>query len=244
MGKRELLGRGAFAEVYLEETGGRVAACKVCDDADLLQREAEIQKQVQHPLFPEYYAFRRLEGKGMLWMEYVPGITLERFLRGKKHFSEAEAICIAVQLAEGLRYLHNLSGGLLFRDVKPQNILLTGHGRVKLLDFGCVCPVGSNPGVAGTPGFAAPEQLKFGGRLTRSCDVYGLGRVLQVMTGANCSKGLRHFTEACTRTEPGRRPPDMDWALELLQILASRGTVNCMQAALLKGEVNFQKYIG
>lgn len=248
-----LLGKGAFSDVYLVENGrGERLACKVCDDIALLRQEAEIQRGVCHPLFPGYLDFQQKAGEGYLLMEYVQGINLDGFLHGGGHLTEQEAVGIASQMAEGLRYLHRPPAGILFRDIKPGNIILMADGSVKLLDFGCACLAGDNPGVAGTPGYAAPEQLRFGGRLAPNCDVYGLGSTLRAMVGRKCTRRLKKVLEAFTRAEPGRRPPDMDWALELLETCSRPGEAGSaagrkrfltdMQRAVLKGEVLFQRW--
>ena len=248
-----LLGRGAFARVYLvENERGKQSACKLCDNIALLRQEAEIHRAVRHPLFPEYLDFQQEEGTGYLLMEYAKGINLDDFLRRGGRLTEQEAVGIAVQLAEGLRYLHGQPTGILFRDIKPGNIIFMEDGSVKLVDFGCACPMGDNPGVAGTPGYAAPEQLRFGGRLAPNCDVYSLGSTLRAMVGKKCTRRLKKVMEAFTREEPCRRPPDMDWALELLascrrpaeagSAVGRRGSLTDMQRALLKGEVLFQRW--
>lgn len=248
-----LLGRGAFSDVYLVENGrGEKLACKVCGNIALLRQEAEIQRGVCHPLFPKYLDLQQEAGAGYLMMEYVQGTNLDGFLRGGGRLTEQEAVRIAAQMAEGLRYLHRRPEGILFRDIKPGNIILMADGSVKLLDFGCACPLGDNPGVAGTLGYAAPEQLRFGGRLAPSCDVYGLGSTLRVMMGKKCTRRMKMVLDAFTRAEPGRRPPDMDWALELLETCRETGgagsaggrrrALTDMQRAILRGEVLFQKW--
>lgn len=248
-----LLGRGAFSRVYLVEDGrGKQVACKVCGDVPLLRREAGIQREVCHPLFPGYLDFRQEAGRGCLVMEYVRGRNLEGFLRGGGSLTEQEALAIAVQLAEGLKYLHGRRPAVLFRDVKPGNVILTADGGAKLLDFGCACPAGDNPGMAGTPGYAAPEQLRFGGRLTPGCDVHALGSTVRAMVGKNCSRRLKRVLEAFTREEPGRRPPDAEWALELLEACRRSGRRGCpaggrpaltdVQRAILKGEILFRRW--
>lgn len=239
-----LLGEGAFAKVYFERDKERPVASKESEYAELLEREAQVLKQLDHPLFPRFYGFQKNKERAVLKMEYVEGITLEHFWKestGVRKSTEVQIVGIGKQIAEGLEYLHGK--GLLYRDLKPQNIMLTKKGEVKLIDFGCVCKIGANPGVAGTPGFAAPEQLSFGGKLTKSCDVYGLGSVLRSMTGKRCSRRLNRVIEACLRREPEKRPPDMEWVLELLQLLLADNKPDGIMPGLLKGDVIFEKII-
>lgn len=178
-----LLGKGSFSDVYCIEdrADGRRYACKISWRTEMLEREAQVLKGLRHPLYPEFAAFWRTAGLGILLREYVEGHSLEEMLK-RRHFSAGQTAQVGLWLAEGLLYLHALPERLLFRDVKPANIIVRQDGRVKLIDFGCVCPMGASVASrAGSPGFAAPEQLGGGGTLTEACDVYGLGRTLEAM---------------------------------------------------------------
>ncbi len=189
---RRLLGQGAFSRVYsVEERGtGRRAACKVSENIKLLKREEEILKKLRHPLFSEYYESWQ-EGKtGFLLMEEVMGENLAELIRRGENLSVYQIAEMGMELAEGLLYLHESQPAVIFRDVKPQNIMLRKDGRVKLLDFGCACmPAADDRTRAGTPGFSAPEQLAEGGEQTCLCDVYGLGRTLQELLWAGRRQG-------------------------------------------------------
>lgn len=226
---RRLLGQGAFSRVYsVEEKGtGRRAACKVSENIRLLVREEEILKKLKHPLFPEYYGSWR-EGKtGFLLMEEIAGENLAGLIRRGKKWSVYEIAEMGMELAEGLLYLHECRPAILFRDVKPENIMLREDGCVKLLDLGCACEPDTEGGTrAGTPGFAAPEQLAERGEQTCLCDVYGLGRTLQELLWAGGRHGetgqawkrfgerrdmrrLEKFLAACVEQKPSARPADM-----------------------------------
>lgn len=194
---RRLLGKGAFSRVYLAEgkTDGGIYACKVSGNLELLEREAAVMAKLQHPLFPDFFRIWQEAGLGFLLMEYIPGNNLEKMLEHRKRFSVKQTARIGMELAEGLLYLHEMEEGILFRDVKPANIIIRQDGRVKLLDFGCVCamPEGA-ASQAGTPGFAAPEQFagkdspEAGNHLTMACDVYGLGQTLKAVSGMDRHK--------------------------------------------------------
>lgn len=241
----KILGRGAFAEVYqVEDAAGQQYACKVCEHAELLSREGGFQRETEHPLFPAVLDFWREGSTGYLLMEYVPGESLENILRREGAFSDRRAAEIGCRLAEGLLYLHEKKE-LLFRDVKPANVMLTPEGTVKLLDFGCVCRFGKNVDRAGTPGFGAPEQFEVGEMQTAAADVYGLGRTLQEITEGRCRGLLKRITDKCTADSPKERLPNMREAEDLLPLCAGerKTRINARQRAILRGEIRVVKDI-
>lgn len=187
---RELLGKGAFSEVYrAEDEEGRAYACKISSNIRLLEREAEAMRSILHPLFPAFFGYWENGDLGCIVMEHVPGECLETMLRRRGAFCAGQVVRTGVELAEGLLYLHERGEGMLFRDVKPANIIVRQDGRVKLLDLGCICAKGvRTDSRAGTPGFCAPEQMEERSVLTESCDVYGLGRTLEAMLGGKDKK--------------------------------------------------------
>lgn len=237
---RRLLGQGAFSDVYCVEgkADGRLYACKVSGQAEMLEREARLTERLRHPSFPVYGTFWKKAGMGILLREYAEGYSLEELL-GRRLFSVEQTIRVGLSLAEGLQYLHELPEKFLFRDVKPANVIIRQDGRAMLIDFGCVCSMSEKvTSRAGSPGFAAPEQLREGSALTASCDVYGLGQTLKAMLGAESrrsrtgrgrwcgglqkagrrwksseelrqEKRLRQFLEACTEAAEGKRIADM-----------------------------------
>ena len=229
-----ILGRGAFSQVYwVEKTdSGKLFACKVSVKADLLEREAEVMHKLKAPLFPAYGGFWKEAGLGFLLSEFVAGCTMEEMLRRRGGFSMNQTIRVGLALAKGLKYLHEREERYLFRDVKPANVMIAQDGSVKLIDFGCVCSRGErNSSRAGTPGFAAPEQLARGKKLTPACDVYGLGRTLEAMLGARRlriwnrrERRLRRFLRDCTRADRRRRIPDMNGVLATLGKLKENET--------------------
>ncbi|MCI9336089.1 MAG: protein kinase [Lachnospiraceae bacterium] len=191
--RRRLLGQGAFSDVYCveEAESGRRYACKISARAGMLEREARTLAGLRHPLYPEFAAFWREGELGILLREYVQGDSLEEMLK-RRRFSPVQTVRTGLSLAEGLLYLHELPERLLFRDVKPANVIVTEDGGIKLIDLGCVCSMaGEVASRAGSPGFAPPEQLNGTRLLTPSCDVYGLGKTLEAMLGQE-RRGRRH----------------------------------------------------
>lgn len=241
---RQLLGKGAFSEVYLAaDEKGNSYACKISENSGLLMREAAFQREIRHFLFPKYVDAWQKDGKGWLIMEYVQGETLERIVRRNGFFTAKQTAEIGRQLAEGLSYLHERQEPLLFRDIKPANVILEKNGRVKLLDLGCVCHVGEKGSAAGTPGFGAPEQFEAGSIQGTAADVYGLGQTLAAMAGKTCDKKLREVIRRCIMKMPEERLPDMRYVEELLSVCCGKQRFNSVQKAVLQGRIVIRKNI-
>lgn len=221
------LGAGAFSQVLLVQKydTGELFACKVSDRQDLARRESELLEAIDHPLFPRFYSFWQAGDRAFLLMEYVCGSSLKEFLHHRGPFSQIQTARTGMALAEGLRYLHQLPEPMLFRDVKPSNVMIRQDGRVKLLDLGCACalryPAESR---AGTPGYAAPEQLQSDRRLSPACDVFGLAKTLEAMAGKNSGLSLKRFVESCTAYRPEDRLPDMQGVMTALAPMCGEGS--------------------
>lgn len=226
----QLLGKGAFSKVLLvrplwQNSSVRPLACKVSDRTDLALREAALLQRVDHPLFPEFCGMWQQGEKVYLLMEYICGSSLEEFLRRRGAFSSARTARVGMALAEGLRFLHQMSDFVLYRDLKPANVMIRQDGRVKLLDLGCACQKSDrDTTLAGTPGYAAPEQLNAGCRLTFACDVYSLGKTMEAMAGRNCQGELKQVILACTGQQPELRIPDMQGVMAALAPLCGEDT--------------------
>lgn len=208
-----LIGEGAFAKVYtVTEPGtGRIQACKVSRERELLRKEAFILKKVNHPLFPRFYDYREKGEWGFLYMEYVPGKTLKKVVTERGKLTQKQTVQIAAELADGLLYLHEQTLPILFRDLKPENIIMEQEGRVKLVDFGSA-DVGEafRKVITGTKGYGAPEQWWDFMRVDKCSDVYALGKVMYFMLGnQKRAKWLEDLLEDCVSTKTEERIPDM-----------------------------------
>ncbi|MFT3896054.1 MAG: protein kinase [Anaerolineales bacterium] len=208
-----LLARGGIAEVYLGEHVAlqREVAVKILrnqyeDDPDLLerfQREARVVAKLRHSNIVQVFDFDSIESRPYLVMEYVPGVSLSRYLHvlhGKNGRLELPIISrIITQVAHALQYAHE--SGVIHRDVKPGNILLTsrtekvmagkplpGDFEPILTDFGLVRFLNSSRQtttgvIAGTPAYMSPEQAR-GEPTDERTDIYSLGIVLyELLTG-------------------------------------------------------------
>jgi serine/threonine-protein kinase len=225
-----LLGRGGMGEVYRADDLklGQPVALKflpkqLAKDAALLERfHAEVRnaRQVSHPHVCRVYDIGDVEGHHFLTMEYVDGEDLATLLRRIGRLPPTKAIEIARQLCAGLAAAHER--GVLHRDLKPSNIMLDGHGRARITDFGLAVRSEEVLGeVAGTPAYMAPEQL-CGQAATVQSDIYSLGLVLyEIFTGKKAFEATsfaewrrKHSEDA--PTQPSVHTADMDPAVERL----------------------------
>ncbi len=143
-------------------------------------REASLLSGVAHPGYAHVYRYWMVDGRPAMSMEFIDGLTLREILDLRKTIPLDVALCIGWQVAEALRHAH--LHGIIHRDVKPANILLSHSGQVKLLDFG-VARFESHsdltmPGmVVGTTSYMSAEQAK-GEELDERCDLYSLALCL------------------------------------------------------------------
>jgi serine/threonine protein kinase len=197
------IGGGGMGTVYLAEDTrlpGRYCAIKEMTPANLPERdrqwaiqsfrqEAAMLATLSHPGLTTVTDFFFEGTNWYLVMDYVQGETLkDRLKRAGRKLPLAEALDIAHQLCDVLIYLHTQDPPVVFRDLKPDNVMLTPAGEVKLIDFGIARffkPGQSQDTInLGTPGYAAPEQYGGRGQSDPRTDVYSLGALLhQMLTG-------------------------------------------------------------
>ncbi len=148
----------------------------------LFEREAMILGTLNHPGLPrliDYYS--NGQDNNYLVMERVTGTTLDQLLYGRiQPLRTEEALPIALQIAHVIAYLHSQKQPVIFRDLKPSNIMLSPSGRVRFIDFGIArffdAKQEKDTQELGTPGFCAPEQYR--GRSNLRSDIYSLGVTL------------------------------------------------------------------
>ncbi len=157
--------------------------------------EAKILWGLNHPNLPAFTGFFSENQRYFLVMEYIDGMTLEELLeRNGGPFSERRVLGWARQLCDVLEYLHSQNPPIIFRDMKPGNIMLTRSGHIKLIDFGIARffrPTGKQDTQhLGTPGFAPPEQYGTAQTDKRS-DIYSLAMTLfQLLTDTLSEQGF------------------------------------------------------
>ncbi len=154
---------------------------------DNFKSEAKILWGLNHPNLPSFTGFFNEGQRYYMVMEFIDGSTLEELLEHNGNpFSERRVLGWARQMCDVLEYLHSQHPPIIFRDMKPGNIMLTRNGRIKLIDFGIARffrPAGSqDTQLLGTPGFAPPEQYGKAQTDERS-DIYSLAITLfQLLT--------------------------------------------------------------
>jgi tetratricopeptide (TPR) repeat protein/tRNA A-37 threonylcarbamoyl transferase component Bud32 len=199
----KLLGAGGMGQVYQAQDTKlkRVVAIKRMapglqkneNDRRRFLREAQQASALNHPNIAGIYDVLEEQGEIFLIMEYVEGTPLRAVLQGQKNFSNEEFFNVAIQGVEGLNAAHEK--GILHGDIKPENLMLTREGRVKVLDFGVArrFTLGTNNEatltlatlsgvVSGTPAYMAPEvlmQKPYDGR----ADLFSMGLVCYEMLG-------------------------------------------------------------
>ncbi len=190
------LGRGAMGVVYkaMDPTIGRTVALKTMrldvhglDAQEMVRRfqnEARAAGVLNHPNIVTIYDAGEQDGIFYIAMEFIEGTTLHELLAEQRVLPTEEVVGITRQICRGLDYAH--SNGIIHRDVKPANIMITANGTVKIMDFGIAKSGGqvTNTGqVLGTPNYMAPEQVK-GRPLDGRSDLFSLGVILyEMLTG-------------------------------------------------------------
>lgn len=156
--------------------------------ADDFKREAKLLARLNHQSLPHIYDYFSETGRWYLVMDFINGETLEDYLEKTKggYLPLGEVIDIGIQLCDVLDYLHNSQPPIIFRDLKPANVIRTPVGKLYLIDFGIarLFKAGQNKDTTalGSHGYAAPEQ--FGKATTTQSDIYSLGAMLhQLLTG-------------------------------------------------------------
>lgn len=259
-GKYEILrkvGKGGMSKVYLvmnEEVNREWAVKEIQKSsgeggagdtapADA-QNEAYIMSRLNNRHIPRITEVIEMEESILLVMDYVEGRTLRARLRSEGAIPQEEAVNIALQMCETLEYLHSLDPPVIFRDIKPDNIILRPDGTCVLIDFGAAreykeTKEEENIGdtiCLGTRGYAPPEQYKGAGmgQTDKRSDIYALGATMyHMVTGKDPSRkpyemrpirrwdpalssGLEAVIKKCTQNDPEERYQDVSQLKEAL----------------------------
>jgi outer membrane protein assembly factor BamB/tRNA A-37 threonylcarbamoyl transferase component Bud32 len=144
------------------------------------EREANILATLNHPSIPRIYDYFSQDDRSYLIIEFIEGKDLEEILLDSEDFiPEVQVVNWAIELCDVISYLHNNKPEpIIFRDIKPSNIMVDIHGHILLVDFGIAKTfrTGQKGTMIGTEGYSPPEQYK--GEATQRADIYALGATL------------------------------------------------------------------
>ena len=190
----EKVGTGGMSDVYKAKCHklNRFVAVKVLkqefsENENFVSKfkvEAQAAAGLMHPNIVNVYDVGNENGINYIVMELVEGITLKKYIEKKARLSVKEAISIAIQVSMGIEAAHN--NHIIHRDIKPQNIIISKDGKVKVTDFGIAKAATSNTitsNVMGSVHYTSPEQAR-GGFSDEKSDIYSLGITLfEMLTG-------------------------------------------------------------
>lgn len=213
------LGEGGMKAVYLaDDLRFRVRRCALAvmvdsftsDDARRLavmnfEREADVLSQLDHASIPKVSDRFSEQNRHYFVMDYVAGQTVEAKLSATGgRLEQPEVIDLALQICDALDYLHTRTTPVIYRDLKPSNLMVTPEGKVKLIDFGIARHFARKGTTVGTIGYAAPEQYQ--GESEPRSDLYALGATLHhLLSGRDPTRFPFHFPPLSTLV-PGCDP--------------------------------------
>lgn len=245
-----VVGQGGFSVVYAAKDTKRkhkqvaikqinlrsLTPRQIIDATDTYNREVKLLSKLNHAHLPHMHDHFTDPDHWYLVMDYIEGETLEDYVGKAKqgYLPVKEVLAIGMQLCTVLNYLHKQIPRVIFRDVKPSNIMRTSRGRLFLIDFGIArrFTPGQNKdtGPLGTPGYAAPEQYGTA-QTTMQTDIYGLGATLQTLltgheplepspsTGQPLPPKLRQLLDHMLDPDADKRPKSVHAVkMQLLQI--------------------------
>ncbi|MFL7791499.1 MAG: protein kinase [Anaerolineae bacterium] len=231
------IGGGGMGTVYLAEDmrlPGRRCAVKEASPrqlpeqdrqwaTDAFRQEAQMLATLSHPGLTPVTDFFSETACLYLVMDYVPGKTLEQVLEESPsgRLPHGQVLNIVRQLCDVLEYLHSRNPPVIFRDLKPSNVMLMPEGQVKLIDFGIARFFKSTKSrdtvTLGTPGYAAPEQWGSAGQSDARSDIYGLGVLL-----LHLSTGYDPVPNPFPLPKPSDVLPTISPKIERLVVLATQ----------------------
>lgn len=226
----EKIGTGGMSDVYKAKCHklNRFVAVKVLkqefsENANFVSKfriEAQAAAGLMHPNIVNVYDVGEENGVYYIVMELVEGITLKKYIEKKARLSYKEAVSIAIQVSMGIEAAHN--NHIIHRDIKPQNIIISKDGKVKVTDFGIAKAATSNTitsNVMGSVHYTSPEQAR-GGYSDEKSDIYSLGiTMFEMLTGRVPFNGettvaiaIKHIQEEMP--SPAEFVPEIPMAVE------------------------------
>lgn len=196
--------------IYKARKGTKYVILKVAVSSDamtleVLRREYELSWDLNHPCIARAVGFEKESPVGpAILMEYIEGMTLDDFIASNPSRSQRKVVL--QDIMDGIDYLHHR--GIIHNDLKPDNIIITGSGRARILDFGLSA---SNDSIyrgclGGTDGYTAPEILRGEGTAGPASDIYSIGKLMLLLFDG---KVYRHIARRCISVRPSERPQDI-----------------------------------
>ncbi|MBQ3164180.1 MAG: serine/threonine protein kinase [Lachnospiraceae bacterium] len=244
------IGRGGMSTVYLainEKANKPWAVKEVCKDGrqnfevvrQSLIMEMDLLKKLHHPNLPSISDIIDQDNNFLIVMDYIDGVTLQDILKENGAQSQENVVNWALQLCDVLDYLHTRKPPIIYRDIKPSNIMLKSDGSLVLIDFGTAREFKerniADTVCLGTQGYAAPEQFGGQGQTDARTDIYELGATMyHLLTGHNpseppyemypittwnqaLSSGLEKIILKCTQRNPIDRYQSADELRDALE---------------------------
>ncbi len=216
----ERIGSGGMSVVYKAQchTLNRLVAIKVLKEefafdenfVGKFKMEAQAAARLSHPNIVSVYDVVDEDVLHYIVMELIEGITLKNYIEKKGHLESKEAIGIAIQVAQGIGAAHEQH--IIHRDIKPQNMIISRDGKVKVADFGIARAVSTqtmNATAVGSVHYISPEQAK-GGYCDERSDIYSFGITMyEMVTGKVPFEGDNTITVALAHLEEPVTPPRM-----------------------------------
>lgn len=232
------IGQGGMSTVYLainEKANKPWAIKEVRKDGiqnfevvkQSLLTETDLLKKLSHPNLPSIIDIIEQDENFLIVMDYIEGITLDKVISENGPRSQEDVVSWAIQLCDVLQYLHTREPSVIYRDMKPSNVMLKYDGSVVLIDFGTAREYKEramgDTTCLGTQGYAAPEQFGGKGQTDARTDIYCLGATMyHLLTGHNpseppyemypithwdssLSSGLEGIIQKCTQKNPADR---------------------------------------
>ncbi|MCR5627216.1 MAG: serine/threonine protein kinase [Lachnospiraceae bacterium] len=213
-----LLGKGGMGDVYLAKddrlkmkwTIKRIPTTKKAGlhISNSFYSEVNVLRRIRHENLPHIVDIFREGNFTCLVMEYIEGRSLKEMLDNNEQLNRREITQIALELCNALNCLHSQNPPIIYRDMKPANIIRRPDGHVCLIDFGTSGIQRNVNTPVGTPKYA-PEELFKGFSDIRS-DIYSLGITLREISGENCDKDFKRILDRCTRSDPEERYRDVN----------------------------------
>lgn len=243
---RKKLGKGSGGSVFMayDSKLDKCWAVKMCNGFS--GHETEALKKIDYYAFPRIVDVIHQDEKDFLIMDYIEGTTLDKYVR-KHRMNERQILRMGRKIAEGMNYLHNQSPAMLYMDCKPENIIVTPSGDIRLIDLGSVyvCEEEKDNIISGTAFYAAVEVKEFGlhkyEKPDLRSDIYSFGMTMYyLMTGSkteyrdrkgrlclrrqnkNISAMTEKIVQRCTLSKMKDRYQNMQDVLEDLNIASGK----------------------